>query len=91
MSVSSNKGVINYLTTSKQTTRTTVMKMKFPTGKPVLQTGIMSFSQKGSASPGVNCQENASGQFRTSGTPEQEREFSRTHNLALVAALGAAK
>jgi hypothetical protein len=67
------------------------MKMKFPTGKPVLQTGIMSFSQKGNASPSLNYQENASGQFRTCGTREQEREFSRKHNLALIAALATAK
>jgi hypothetical protein len=65
-------------------------QLKFPTGKPVLQAGTLSFQTKGKASCNVNCQDNAPGRFRITGTEQHERQFSRDCNLELVKSLTAA-
>jgi hypothetical protein len=67
------------------------MKLKFPTGKPVLQAGTVSFSlPKGKADCNVNCQDNAPGRFRITGTEQEERSFNRERNLELVKSLATA-
>jgi hypothetical protein len=64
------------------------MKLKFPTGKPVLQAGTLSFSPlTGKTDCNVNCQDNAPGRFRIAGTPAEERTFNRERNLDLVKSL----
>lgn len=64
------------------------MKLKFPTGKPVLQAGTISFSPaKGKTDCNVNCQDNAPGRFRIVGTEAAEREFNRAKNSELVKSL----
>jgi hypothetical protein len=64
------------------------MKLKFPTGKPVLQAGTISFSPpKGKTDCNVNCQDNAPGRFRIAGTQAEERAFNRERNLELVKSL----
>jgi hypothetical protein len=63
-------------------------KLRFPTGKPVLQAGTVSFSVPAEKENcNVNCQDNAPGRFRISGTPEEERKFNREKNLDLLKAL----